>query len=162
MSFPAAIALATCVAGCLAGCHKPKPTPSIDGLTDALNRTAEKELAAPSLANEQIFLTATPGQIDTQASQVLDAALAAGGVGIRSVDDKGRVSILATIPENNTDAFKATIRHEKSPMNSPAPTTTLIEILIQSSALPKPQPSPHAFEPILSDSSSSSSPSPGQ
>lgn len=121
----------------LVGCHKPTPPPSIDGLTAALERTAEQTLSAPSLANEQIILRARPGQIDAQAAEVLRAAAAAGGAAIRSVDARGRVSILATIPEGNAEAFKAALRHEKAPaaeVSQPSPpshSTRLIEVLIE-------------------------------
>jgi uncharacterized protein with PIN domain len=123
----------------LAGCHKPKPPPSINALTDALERSAEKDLPAPSLANEQIILPARPGHIGAQAVDVLKAATAAGGVAISSTDAQARVSILATVPENNADAFKAALRHEQAPMQSPASATTLIEVLIEN-ATPSPTP----------------------
>jgi len=121
----------------LAGCQKPKPPPSIDGLTSALERTAEQTLAAPSLANEQVVVRAAPGQIDAQVAEVLSAASASGGVAIRSLNAQGQVSILATIPENNVAAFKAAVRHEKAPASSPGgPTqiTRLIEVLLVNAA----------------------------
>lgn len=96
-------------------------------------------MPAPSLANEQIILPARAGQTDAQASGVLQAASAAGGAAIRSLNPQGQVSILATIPENNADAFKAALRHEKAPMESPASSTRLIEVLIVTAA---PSPSP--------------------
>jgi len=132
---PIAVALAASVAGC----HRQTATPSIDDLTNALEQTAEKTLPAPSLTNEQIILPAQSGNTNAQASDVIAAATAAGGVAIRSVNAQGQLSILATIPENNAQAFKAALRHEKPPMDSPAPTTTLIEILIEN---PAPSPSP--------------------
>jgi hypothetical protein len=135
MVLPVAVALA----GGIAGCHKQKPPPSIDGLTDALERSAEKTLPAPSLASEQIILPARPGQTDAQASEVLQAAAAAGGAAIRSLNGQGQISILATIPENNADAFKAALRHEKAPMDSPSPSSSLIEVLIEN---PSPSPTP--------------------
>ena len=124
--------------GCLAGCHKPKPVPSIDALSAALQRSADKALAAPPLASEQLILSAKPDQIDPLAAEVLHAASAAGGAGIRSVNLQGQVSILATIPENNADAFKAALLHESSPMAAPSSTSSrLIEVLIEN-ATPTP------------------------
>ena len=41
----------------LAGCRRDKPAPSIDSLAEVLKKSAEKTLAAPSLANEQIVVT---------------------------------------------------------------------------------------------------------
>ena len=124
---PLALGLA---AGGLAGCHR-KPPPSIDGLTDALERSAEKEMPAPSLASEQVILPVRPGQTDAQVSEVLQEATAAGGAALRSTDASGRLSILATLPDNNADAFKAALRHEPSLMHPPSTTTCLIEILFQ-------------------------------
>jgi hypothetical protein len=129
-----AITLATALVSPLAGCHKEKPAPPIDGLTDALNRAADKALAAPPLANEQIVLPARPGQLDAQASEIIAAASAAGGVAIRSINPQGQTSILATIPVNNADSFKAALRHETAPMNPPSSSTTLIEVLIENAA----------------------------
>jgi len=133
------VALAGCAAACLCGCNKPKPAPSIDELSAALQQSADKALAAPSLANEQVILAAQPGKIDAQAAEVIESATAAGGVGLRSLNAQGQVSILATIPENNAEAFKAALQHQKTPMNTPSPTTTLIEVLI---ATPAASPTP--------------------
>jgi hypothetical protein len=108
-----------------------KPAPLINGLTDALNSAATKGLAAPTLANEQIAIPARPGQLDAQASEIIAAATAAGGVAIRSVNSAGQTSILATIPENNADAFKAALKHETIAMAPPSPSTTLIEVLVE-------------------------------
>ncbi len=130
-----AAALAGCMAGeGLCGCHRQKPPPSIDGLAAALERSAEQTLTAPSLANEQVIVTVAPGAIDARASEVLAAASAAGGAAIRSLNAQGQVSILATVPENNADAFKAALRHEKSPMEKPSSSTRLIEVLIENTA----------------------------
>jgi hypothetical protein len=123
----------------LAACHKQKPPPSIDGLTAALERSAEQTLTAPALANEQVIIPLKPGKVDAQAAEVVQAASDAGGVAIRSVNARGQVSILATIPENNADAVKAALRKEKPPMNKPAATTRLIEVLIENTA-PSPTP----------------------
>jgi hypothetical protein len=81
-----------------------------------------------------VIVTARAGAVDAQASEVLEAASAAGGAAIRSLDARRQVSILATIPENNADAFKAALRHEKSPMEKPSSSTRLIEVLIENAA----------------------------
>jgi len=129
-----AVALAGCAAVCFAGCHRRNPPPSIDGLAAALERSAEQTLAAPSLANEQIILHAGPGQTDARAAAVIEAASAAGGAAIRSLDARGRVSILATVPENNAGAFKAALGQEKIPMEKPSSATRLIEVIIEDTA----------------------------
>ena len=128
------VPFAVVLVGCLTGCHKRKPTPSMDGLTAALERSAEQTLAAPSLANEKVVLSARPGEADAQAAEVLQAARSAGGVAIRSLDAQGEVSILATIPENNAEAFKATLRHEKAGMEKASSSSRLIEVLIKTPA----------------------------
>jgi hypothetical protein len=63
-------------------------------------------------------------------------------VGLRSLNAQGQVSIIATIPENNIEAFKAALRHEKAPLEKPSSSTRLIEILINNSATPTSNPSP--------------------
>jgi hypothetical protein len=128
----AAAALAGCALAAFSACHKEKPAPPIDQLTEALQHTADQAITAPSLANEQIILSASNGQIDTQAARVLSIASAVGGAGIRSLNAQGQTSILATIPVNNTDAFKTAIQHEDVLVNpqKPANDTTLIEVLI--------------------------------
>ncbi len=133
------IPLSAALAGCLTGCHGRKPPPSIDGLNEALERSAEKTLAAPTLANEQVIVPAKPGGVDARAAEVLSEASAAGGAGIRSSDAQGRVSILATIPDNNADAFKAALRHEIFSMDKPSGTSRLIEVLVET---PTASPSP--------------------
>jgi hypothetical protein len=135
MAFPIAAAFALFAAGCLAGCHKAKPAPSIDGLSEALDRSAEKELPAPSLADEQIIVPAKPGQIDAQTAEIVHTFAGAGASAVSSVDGQGRVSIMGSVPENEVDAFKAALRHEKAaPPPSPSTSTRLIEVLIESVA----------------------------
>lgn len=125
---------------CLAGCHHASsPPPAINNLTDVLENSAEKSISPAPLANEQVILTTEPGQVEVEAAMVLKAATAAGGVGIRSVNDQGQVSIIATIPDNNAGAFKAALRDETLPMQSPSPSTSLIEVLI---VPPTPSPTP--------------------
>lgn len=116
----------------LAGCRPPKPPPSIDGLAEALKKSAEKTLAAPSLANEQIVATAKPGECEARAQEILNAAVAAGGTGIKAVEN-GQTSILANVPEQNEEIFKGLLRHDKVTKSSAASPgqMRLIEVLIQ-------------------------------
>jgi len=123
------LSIALALAGCLGGCHRQKPAPSIDGISAALQRYADKTLAAPPLANEQIML---PAGADER--EVRRLASAAGGAAIRAASPQGQVSLLAMIPENNIEAFKAALRKEKVPMDSPSTTTRLIEVIIGSAA----------------------------
>jgi hypothetical protein len=136
---PLAAALAGCFVGSLAGCREKKPTPSIDGLSAALERSAEQTMPAPTLAGEQIALPVPPSLAEARAAEVIQAASTAGGVAIRSLNAQGQISILATIPENNAESFRSLLRHEQPPMNSPSPSTRLIEILIEN---PVPSPTP--------------------
>jgi len=130
-----------CAALAVAGCHQQKAAPSIDGLTAALEKSADQALAAPSLANEQVVLTVKPGERDRRAAEVIDAALAAGGVGVRTTNGLGQVSILATVPEENADAFMALLRHEKAEMKTPTSRNTqLIEVLVETNATASPTP----------------------
>jgi hypothetical protein len=124
----------------LGGCHKEQPAPSIDGLKSALERSADKALDASSIAGDQVALTATSATVDEVAARVIKAASDAGGAGIRSTTPDGQSSVLATIPRNNADAFKAALRHETLPMQKPSPGTTLIEITISTPAAASPVP----------------------
>ena len=127
------------VAAAVVGCHKKAPPPSLDGLKAALQRSAEQALPAPVLSNEQVILPAKAGQSDAQAAEIVGAATAAGGAAVRSINGQGHVSMLASIPENNAEAFKAALRHEKATMATPSGTTRLIEVVIEStSASPTP------------------------
>ncbi|HEX4084767.1 MAG TPA: hypothetical protein VHY22_07650 [Chthoniobacteraceae bacterium] len=142
--FPLPALLLLLALPCGAGCHKreqpaAKPLPSIDGLTEVLKHTAEQTLAAPSLASDQVILTA--GKADTEATveAVLKGVSDAGGVGIRSTNSQGYVSILATVPENNAEAFKAALHHVKVSLDVPSKETRLVEIVIEP---PTPSPTP--------------------
>ena len=124
---------------CLSGCHKDKPPPSIDGLQQSLEQSAEQAISPAPLANEQVILPAQPGMTDAQAADVLKAAVAAGGAGLRSLNAQGQISILATIPDNNAGAFKAALHHQPATMQPPSSSTSLIEVLILP---PSPSPTP--------------------
>jgi hypothetical protein len=135
------IFLALAAALALAGCHRQKPPPSIDGLSAALERSAEKALAAPSLADEQIVLDARPGQRDARVAEVQRACAAAGATALTSTNAAGQVSMLAAIPEVNVDAFKAALQHQPATMQTQHATSTrLIEVVIENAASPSPAP----------------------
>jgi len=128
------------------GCHKEKPeappekpAPGIDGLREVLAHTAEQTLVAPPLANEQVIVPVNASETEARAGAVLKIASDAGGAGVRSTDAQGHVSILATIPENNAEAFKAALRHVKVSMESPSKGARLIEVLLEP---PAPSPTP--------------------
>jgi len=151
--FPTVAALlGLCQLGLGAACQKqppPKPPPSIDGLTDALERTADKNLAVPSLANQTLVVPEKSGLRDVQMACILDAAKAAGGAAIPG-DDK----ILATIPRSNVESFMALVRSESvipangmnafrlaadrqmnsaiPQMQNPASVNELIDVVVQS------------------------------
>ena len=112
--------------------RREKPAPSIDSLAEVLQKSAEKTLAAPSLANEQIVIAAPPAEAEARATEVLNAAVAAGGTGIKSAQD-GKISILANIPEGNETIFQGLLRHEKVTKDSAASPgqMRLIEVIIQ-------------------------------
>lgn len=118
--------------GWLGGCHRQKPPPSIDGLSEALERSAEKTLGAPSLADEQIIVAAKPGETDAQTAEIRRVFADAGGTAVSSVNAQGQISILADIPEVNVAAFKAALRHEPAAMRKgPALPARLIEVLLE-------------------------------
>jgi hypothetical protein len=124
---------AVVVAGCMAGCQKQKPAPSIQGLSDALQMSAEKAIPVPSLADEQIIIPDRPGIEDTPEVEHLFAT--AGATAVSSIDSQGRVSIMGDVPEVNVEALKAALRHERATMEpGPYTSTRLIEVLIENTA----------------------------
>jgi hypothetical protein len=117
--------------GGFAACQKQKPPPSIDGLSEALERSAEKALGAPSLADEQMTVTAKPGQVEARTAEIKQDFSTAGGTGVSSVNARGEVSVFGSIPAINLAAFKALVRHEKASMQpGPESPSCMIEVLI--------------------------------
>ena len=142
------LAASVSVAGCLAACHKQNPPPSIDGLSAALERSADKTLAVPSLDDDQFIVPARPGQTDAQTREIERLVAAAGGTAVDSVTAQGDISILAQVPQSHVLPFKAALEriHGRERGSGPAPVGSgasssplLIEVLIQNS-FPSPTP----------------------
>jgi hypothetical protein len=137
--------LAPALAGVLSGCHKAehaKPPPSIEGVSAALQRTAAQALNAPPLAGEQIFLTVQPADMESEAAAVSRAAADAGGAALSSPQTSGSISILASIPANNVEAFKAVLHKVHALMDKPSGSTRLVEVVLAPAAVsssPTPQ-----------------------
>ena len=124
----------------LGACQKPKPAPSIDDLSAALQRSADQAIAAPSLVDAQIVVQPRTGQLAAQTAEIEHFFSEAGGTGLASVNAAGQTSILGSIPADNLDAFKALLRHEKAGLDLVyKPPTVLVEVLIDT---PHPAPSP--------------------
>jgi hypothetical protein len=128
----------------LAACHKEeqKPTPSIVQLSQALQSSADKNLTVPPLADAQVLLLVPPGGADARAAAVTKLAATAGGAALRGPAVSGSgVSVLASIPENNAEAFKASVKGQPAPMSSPAAgRLLLIEVDIEEQTVPSPSP----------------------
>jgi hypothetical protein len=141
-SLLSAACLAGSLAGVLSGCHKPKPPPSIEGVSAALQRAAAQALTAPPLASEQVIITVTEAEMDTEAYAVAKAATDAGGTTVRFPNENGRLSLLASIPVNNAEAFKAVLHKVRALMDKPSDSTRLIEVVLTPPAVsssPSPQ-----------------------
>ena len=102
----------------------------MNGLEDALKRTAEQKLPAPTLADETMAIPAA------DAAELSRAAAEAGGSVVALT---GAGEWLARIPGNNVEAFKAALRHQPAEMAAPAGPNRTLEILIQPGS---PSPSP--------------------
>lgn len=109
--------------------NAPSPAPNIDGLADSLRKTAEKKLAAPSVANEQIALTVPAEKIAARAKEIVDAAIQTGGTAIQ-MQDAGATLVLAKIPGTNAGFFRGLVKneshHELEPVREDA--ARLIEV----------------------------------
>lgn len=119
------------------GCRKEQPatpTAMVEGLRETLKRSAEQSLAAAPLAGEVVEVRAVASQVEPETARALKAAEAAGGAGVRSDLGGGVVSILATVPVNNVEAFKALVRHEEGVIEPPEKETVLVEVRIGGSA----------------------------
>jgi hypothetical protein len=134
---PHAALLAT---GLLAACQKPKPPPSIDDLTAALQHSADQAIEAPSLVDAQIIVQPRPGQLAAQTAEIEHLFSEAGGTGLATVNAKGQTSILGTIAADNLEAIKSQLSHGKAGLDLASKgSTILVEVLIDT---PHPSPSP--------------------
>ena len=130
----------------LAACHKEPEqqpqAPSIADLSKELQATAQKSIAMPPLTDEQVLLSAPPGGAGPRAEAVIKLAAEAGGIAFSgTASSGGGVSVLASIPANNADAFNASINGKPAPMSSPASSHfTVFQIDIQEQAAPSPSP----------------------
>ncbi len=122
------------------GCHKAKPAPSINDLTEALQRSADQAIAAPSLVDSQIVVPQRTGQLDAQTKEIEQIFSDAGGSAVVSLNAAGQTSIFGTIPAINLAAFKSRLNHQKATMTpGPESPACTVEVLIDT---PHPSPSP--------------------
>lgn len=136
---------ASLLGGCLPACHRQKPPPSIDGLSAALERSAEKTLGVPSLDDDQFIVPARPGDTDTQTREIKRLVADAGGTAVDSVTAQGEISILAQVPQSHVELFRAALEriHGREHGSEPTPslsgtdsTPLLIEVLIENTPPP--------------------------
>jgi hypothetical protein len=142
------LAASVSVAGCLAACHRQKPPPSINGLSAALERSADKTLALPSLDDDQFIVPARPGQTGDQTREIEALVNRAGGTALDSTTPQGDISILAQVPQNRVLLFRSALEriHGRELGAEPVPLVSgtgssplLIEVLIENTS---PSPSP--------------------
>ncbi len=128
-----AVAIAALCAFRVAKCRHREAPSNIEGLADALKRSAEKDLTAPHLANEQIILTAAREELQNRARQVVDAAIQAGGTAIESDNSDGTSTVLAQIPSRNEGLFRGLIQrgHDVKQSTTPGGETQLIEVTLK-------------------------------
>src|SRR5438067_824654 len=124
--------------------HTTKPAARIDALADVLKQAAEKRLAPPAIANDQIIITDAPEKIESRAKEVVDSAIAVNGTAVKTTNADGSVTLLAQIPDQNAAQFRGllskgqivregTVREGK---------TRLIEVILYPQARPNVEPSP--------------------
>src|SRR5438067_11317792 len=86
--------------------HTTKPAARIDALAEVLKQAAEKKLAPPAIANDQIVITDAPDKIEARAKEVIDAAIAVNGTAVKTTNADGSVALLAQIPNQNAAQFR--------------------------------------------------------
>lgn len=109
-----------------------RSAPDIGGLAERLRETAEKKLAAPALASEQIRISAPRGEIEPRAKAVIDAAIGAGGTAVKTTAADGSAIVLARIPGRNAKLFRGLINQDIGVRQNEARAddTMTIEVLI--------------------------------
>ena len=78
--------------------HTKKPAARIDALADVLKQAAEKKLAPPAIANDQVIIADAPEKIESRAREVIDAAIAVNGTAVKTTNADGSVTLKLTMP----------------------------------------------------------------
>ncbi|MEA3187137.1 MAG: hypothetical protein QOD99_967 [Chthoniobacter sp.] len=96
-----------------------KPLPNVDGLAQVLKTTADEKLSSPALTNEQIALHSPSAEMETRTKEVIDAAIQSGGTAFKTTGAGGSAIVLAKIPGQNVEAFRAMVKKESAASGAP-------------------------------------------
>src|SRR5438067_13614298 len=128
--------------------HTTKPAARIDALADVLKQAAEKRLAPPAIANDQIIITDAPEKIESRAKEVVDSAIAVNGTAVKTTNADGSVTLLAQIPDQNAGQFRGLVSKGQFVKEGAAREgrTRLIEVIIRAQSGAEPSPSDAQLE----------------
>jgi len=91
-------------------------------LTASLQRTAETALPAPTLAADEIHLSAPASEHEALANNVVMLATQSGGSAAKAPPDEAGITVLADIPASREDEFRRALAPlAQADFSSPAP-----------------------------------------
>jgi hypothetical protein len=91
-------------------------------LTASLQKTAESALPPPTLAAEEIFLSASDSEREALANNVVMLATQCGGSAAKAPPDNGGITVLADLPAARAEEFrKALAPLAQTDFSSPPP-----------------------------------------
>ena len=104
--------------------------PNIDGLTQALRKSAETALPAPTIASEQIKLIRPEADLDTVAETVVRAASQHGGTALKTPGESGGFSVLVQISGKEAARFRELVTGKTSAVVVEAEGNQIIEVIV--------------------------------
>lgn len=103
--------------------------PNLDGLSQALQKSAENALPAPSVASERITVTAQVGDVEAAVDRILKIAADLGGTAVKTPISEGGFSLLVQIPGAQAGRFVGLVT-DKPPVATESDGTRFIEVII--------------------------------
>ena len=107
-------------------------------LTASLQKTAETALPAPSLAADEIRLSAPPEEQEALANNVIMLANQCGGSAAKAPPDEAGITVLADIPSKREDEFRRALAplapadfSTPQPRNDPSPARERVNIYVR-------------------------------
>lgn len=91
-------------------------------LTASLQKTAETALPAPTLAAEEIHLSASESEREALANNVVMLATQCGGSAVKAPPDENGITVLADLPASREDEFRRALAPlAQADFSSPTP-----------------------------------------
>jgi hypothetical protein len=125
----AALLLAACL--CFSCKRRDDRLPNIDGLKDALQKSAETSIPAPTITSGKIALHVAGNKVPAEEERIINLATALDGTAVRSSGGGAASNILVRIPGKNADAFREQATGKPAqPADSTTEENQIIEISI--------------------------------